>query len=106
MAINRLETSAYYQKNRSLDDYIDEFQDLVVDSGYTDPKTIVIKFQRGLNAQIQNTVATMAAGRPSDRNPTQWYNMARMVDENRAANEAFASSHQCPVPNPHLAMSQ
>lgn len=93
IAINRLESSAYYQKNRSLDDYIDEFQDLIVDSGYTDPKTIVVKFRRGLNAQIQNTVATMAEGRPSDGNPTQWYNMARTVDQNRAANEAFSSSH-------------
>ena len=36
---------AYYQKGRSLDDYIDGFQDLVTDSGYTDPKTIVVKFR-------------------------------------------------------------
>jgi hypothetical protein len=53
-----LESNGYYQKNRSLDDYVDEFQDLIVDSGYTDPKTIVVKFQRGLNTQIQNAVAT------------------------------------------------
>jgi Retrotransposon gag protein len=32
LAINRLKSSAYYQRNRSLDDYIDEFQDLIVDS--------------------------------------------------------------------------
>jgi hypothetical protein len=75
-AINRLETPAYYQKDRSLDDYLDEFQDLIADSGYTDPKTIVVKFRRGLNAPIQNAVATMASGRPSDSSPTQWYKMA------------------------------
>ena len=45
LAINRLESMAYYQKGRSLDDYIDGFQDLVTDSGYTDPKTIVVKFR-------------------------------------------------------------
>ena len=100
LAINRLESSAYYQRNRSLDDYIDEFQDLIVDSGYTDPKTIVVKFRRGLNAQIQNTVATMAAGRPSDGNPAQWYDMARTVDQNRAANEAFSSSPRSTSSNP------
>jgi Retrotransposon gag protein/Zinc knuckle len=94
LAINRLESTGYYQRNRSLDDYIDEFQDLIVDSGYTDPKTIVVKFRRGLNAQIQNVVATMAAGRPSDGNPAQWYDMARTVDQNRAANEAFSSSQR------------
>ena len=43
LAINRLESAAYYQKNRPLD----EFQDLVTESGYSDPKTIVVKFQRG-----------------------------------------------------------
>ena len=44
LAINRLESATYYQKNRPLDDYIDEFQDLVTESGYSDPKTIVVKF--------------------------------------------------------------
>jgi Retrotransposon gag protein/Zinc knuckle len=105
LAINRLESSAYYQRSRSLDDYIDEFQDLIVDSGYTDPKTIVVKFRRGLNAQIQNVVATMAAGRPSDEIPKQWYDMARTVDQNRAANEAFASSHRLSVQPTRLGTS-
>jgi hypothetical protein len=92
LAINKLESSAYYQKNRSLDDYLDEFQDLITESGYTDPKTIVVKFRRGLNTQLQNSVATMASGRPSDSIPSQWFDAARIVDENRAANEAFYSS--------------
>ena len=77
LAINHLESTMYYQKSRSLDDdYIDEFQDLVMESGYTDPKMIVVKFRRGLNPQMQNAVVTMASGRPSDRNPTRWYEMA------------------------------
>ena len=88
---------AYYQKSRSLDDYIDEFQDLITESGYTDPKMIMVKFRQGLNPQIQNAVTTMASGRPSDTNPTRWYEnhneMARTVDENRATNEAFQSSY-------------
>ena len=98
-AINRLESSAYYQKNRSLDEYLDEFQDLITESGYTDPKTIVVKFRRGLNSQIQNSVATMASGRPSDSSPDQWYNAARTVDENRAANEAFSSTYRSAPPS-------
>ena len=44
LAINRIKSTAYYQKGRSLDDYTDEFQDLIADTGYTDPKTIVVKF--------------------------------------------------------------
>jgi hypothetical protein len=53
MAINRLESAAYYKKTQSPDDYLDDFQDLITESGYTDLKTIVVKFRRGLNAQIQ-----------------------------------------------------
>ena len=97
LAINRLESSAYYQKSRPLDDYIDEFQDLITESGYTDPKTIVVKFRRGLNSQIQNAVATMASGRPSDMDPTKWYQTARTVDQNRATNEAFQSAYRTPA---------
>jgi hypothetical protein len=97
LAINRLESMAYFQKNRPLDDYVDEFQDLIAESGYTDPKTIVVKFRRGLNSQIQNVVATMASGRPSDTNPEEWYSMARTVDQNRATNEAFQSAYRGPT---------
>ena len=82
LAINHLELTAYYQKAHPLDEYIDEFQDLVADSGYSDPKTIVVKFQRGLNAQIQNSITTMASGRPSDANLEAWYTMAQVVDQN------------------------
>ena len=81
LAIKRLESTAYYQKG-SLDNYTDKFQDLIADAGYTDLKTIVVKFQRGLNAQIQNPVTTMASGRPSDTNLEEWYSMARVVDQN------------------------
>ena len=81
VAINRLESTGYFQKTRSLEEYVDEFQDLITDSGYTDPKTIVVKFRRGLNAQIQNSIATMASGRPSNTDPTGWYRMAWTIDE-------------------------
>jgi len=43
-AVNVLETSAYFQGKRTMDDYLDQFRDLMYDSGYTDPKTIVVKF--------------------------------------------------------------
>jgi hypothetical protein len=43
-AVNMLETSTYFQGKRMVNDYIDHFQDLVYDSRYTDPKTIMVKF--------------------------------------------------------------
>jgi hypothetical protein len=101
-AINCLESTSYFQKSRSVDEYLDEFQDLISDAGYSDPKTVVVKFRRGLNLEIQNQVATMASGRPSDTDPDSWYSLARTVDQNRATNEAFRSSysrsHVSPLP--------
>ena len=43
-AVNTLETSTYFQGKHSVNNYLDAFKDLIEDSGYTDPKTIVIKF--------------------------------------------------------------
>ena len=72
-----------------MDEYLNEFQDLIMEVGYSDPKTIVVKFRQGLNTQIQNAIATMPSGRPSDMFPTDWYTAARTIDQNRATNEAF-----------------
>jgi len=61
-AINALEGTSYHQGNRMVDDYLDSFQALVSDAGYTDPQTLVVKFQRGLRLGIQNQIATMPYG--------------------------------------------
>ena len=58
-AINRLESTTYFQGKRSLDEYLDEFSDLVTEAGYTDSKTIVVKFRRGLDSRLQDAIATM-----------------------------------------------
>ena len=81
-AINKLESTTYYQKTRLVDDYLDEFLDLIMEAGYTDPKITVVKFRKGLDLQIQNTIATMAYGRPSDLIPDAWYEAAKNVDQN------------------------
>jgi len=61
-AVNALEGSAYYQGNRTVDDYLDSFLTLVSDAGYTDPQTLVVKFRRGLRTNIQGQIATMPFG--------------------------------------------
>ena len=65
-AINKLESTTYYQKSHSVDDYLDEFVELVAEAGYTDPKTTVVKFRKGLDPHIQNTIAMMAYGQLSN----------------------------------------
>jgi len=48
-AVNVLETTSYFQGRWSVNDYLNQFKDLIEDSGYSDPKTIVVKFRRGLD---------------------------------------------------------
>ena len=57
-----------------------------------DPRTIVVKFRKGLDPQIQNTIATMPYGRPLDTSPENWYKAAKNIDQNQEANEAFQSA--------------
>jgi len=93
VATNKLEGTSYFQGCRAVDDYLDDFQDLISDSGYSDPKTIVVKFRRGLNPSIADAVATMASGRPDDLDLEAWYEAAICFDQNQAANAAFRSAH-------------
>ena len=93
VATNKLEGTSYFQGRRTVDDYLDDFRDLISDSGYSDPKTIVVKFRRGLNPSIADAVATMASGRPDDLDPEAWYEAAIKFDQNQAANAAFRSAH-------------
>ena len=90
-AINALEGTSYHQGNRTVDDYLDSFQALVSDAGYTDPRTLVVKFRRGLRVGIQSQIATMPYGRPADTDPDAWYKAAWRIDQARLANEAFQS---------------
>jgi len=106
-AINVLETTAYFQGKRMVDNYLDQFRDLIYDSGYTNPKTVVVKFCRGLDRRISTALAGMTYGRPSDTDPEAWFHLAVRMDQNRAADEAFHVSHRQPyVPSRPLAMSR
>ena len=84
-----------------MDDYLDNFQALVSDAGYTDPWTLVVKFRRGLRLGIQNQIATMLYGQPADTDPDAWYRAARRIDQACLANEAFQSvSRSVPSASP------
>ena len=90
-AINTLEGISYHQGGQMVDDYLDNFQTLVSNAGYTDLRTLVVKFRRGLKLGIQNQIATMLYGRPADTDPDAWYRAAWRIDQARLANEAFQS---------------
>jgi hypothetical protein len=81
-ALTRLETVEYHQGRQTVDEYTDEFRDLIELAGYTDGLAIVIKFRRRLSREIQDQVATMPVGRPADDKPEDWYEAAALCDEN------------------------
>ena len=65
-----------------------------------DPKTTIVKFRKGLDPQIQNTITMMAYGHPSNASPEDWYEVAKNVDQNHAANEAFKLAYRASAPAP------
>ena len=82
MALARLETSAYYQNRRSVDEYIDEFKDLIDRAGYSEGLAIVTKLRRGLQRDIQDLIAQLPMGCPDDDEPEEWYAAAIRIAEN------------------------
>jgi len=64
-AINVLETTAYFQGKRSINNYLNQFHNLIYNSGYTNLKTVIVKFCRGLDRRILTALTGMALGRPS-----------------------------------------
>src|ERR1700720_133297 len=97
-ALTKLESTRYYQGRTSVDDYIDEFFELVDEARYTDGLAIVMKFQKGLDWDIQDRIAEMVQGRPNDADPQGWYNAAQLLDANKSANQAFHGSERTAPP--------
>jgi len=65
---NTLEGSSYYQNNQMVENYLDSFQSLVSDAGYSNLRTLVVKFWKGLWTGIQKQITTMLVGYPSNTN--------------------------------------
>ena len=85
-----------------MDNYLDSFLILASDTGYTDPRTLVIKFCHRLKLNVQSQITTMPFGRPADTDLEAWYTVAQRIDQVRLANEAFQST-LCPCStNPFL----
>ena len=66
-AITHFESTSYFQNKHSINEYLDEFLDLVSEAGYMDNKTIVVKFHRGLDPCVQDSVAMMTSRHPSSK---------------------------------------
>ena len=49
VALTKLESSRYYQGQTAVDDYIDEFSELINEAGYKDGLSIEMKLRKGLD---------------------------------------------------------
>jgi hypothetical protein len=76
----KLEMEEYYQNKCDIDEYVDNFKELINLLGYMDPLTIVIKFHQGLNAMIQNKIVELGKDHPGDNFPMGWYMMAGLFN--------------------------
>jgi len=56
---------------------------------YSDDKTIVIKFRKGLDPIMQNMVVTLGENALDIDEPKKWFEAAWKVGWNQDANEAF-----------------
>jgi hypothetical protein len=79
-----------------VDDYINKFSELVEEAGYSDGLSIIMKFQKGLDRDLQDRIVEMVQGRPEDDDPEELYTAARVLGANRAANQVFHGT-QCAV---------
>ena len=96
-AINMLFSKRYFQGTRSVDEYVDAFNEIIYQAGHTDGLAITSYFRQGLNASIQNKVATMQ-DRPDVDNFDGWCQAARKFDQDRQTNLAFNAA-QAPTPS-------
>lgn len=95
--MNTLEGVTYFQGSQTVNDYLDAFQSLVSDAGYTDPRTLVVKFRHGLRSMIQNQIATMPMGHPRNTDPQAWFKAAHHIDQAQLANDTFQSNQKSPL---------
>jgi hypothetical protein len=94
VAQTNLETPKYFQGSKTIDEYIDNFCEIINHMRYFEGSHIVLKFCQGLNPKVQDHVACMTTGCPSDKVPAQWYNAVILYDENHIANEVFTMASQ------------
>ncbi|GLB40640.1 putative zinc ion binding [Lyophyllum shimeji] len=91
-AATTFETSAYHQGSCSVDEYIDEFQDLAEEAQFPDGAQLVFRFRHSLDPRIEAKVTNMVDGHPSDERVQEWIDAARLVDYNTHANQDFRSA--------------
>ena len=98
-----LETDAYHQGSRNMEDYIDSFRLLCEDAGYVlsgardaTATQLVFKFRKGMNSGVATQIATSGASRPADNDLLGWVEAARQFARAQQEASAFHSALRGP----------
>jgi hypothetical protein len=91
-AWTELETLKYHQGSCPVDEYVDEFHELVDHAKYTEGVNIILKFRHGLQQSIQNYITCLTYGHPSNDSLQEWYDTVILCNENHIANSVFQST--------------
>ncbi|KAF5371873.1 hypothetical protein D9615_009580 [Tricholomella constricta] len=75
-----LESTAYFQNRRTIDEYIDSFKALWVKADYPDGRHLVLKFRRGMDPKLSKRLGSITTGRPNDSKIEDWLAIARSQD--------------------------
>ncbi|KAF5378067.1 hypothetical protein D9615_007647 [Tricholomella constricta] len=75
-----LESTAYFQNGRTIDEYIDSFKALWVKADYPDGRHLVLKFRRGMDPKLSKRLGSITTGRPNNSKIEDWLAIARSQD--------------------------
>ncbi|KAF5377836.1 hypothetical protein D9615_006789 [Tricholomella constricta] len=108
-----LESTAYFQNGRTIDEYIDSFKALWIKADYPDGRHLVLKFRRGMDPKLSRRLGSITTGRPDDSKIEDWLAIARSQDFIMRTEEDFhrrsaptvptASRPTAPIPMPVVA---
>ncbi|KAF5371830.1 hypothetical protein D9615_009579 [Tricholomella constricta] len=108
-----LESTAYFQNGRTIDEYIDSFKALWIKADYPDGRHLVLKFRRGMDPKLSRRLGSITTGRPDDSKIEDWLAIARSQDFIMRTEEDFhrqsaptvptASRPTAPIPTPVVA---
>jgi hypothetical protein len=69
----QLKSDCYFQGKQNIEVYIDEFEDLINLSGYTNSIMIMLKFHQGLHLKTQDRITESGMDRPSNTDFNGWF---------------------------------
>jgi hypothetical protein len=93
----RLASMEYHQGRRTVDEYIDEFTQLVTKAELTDDADTVLRFRTGLAQYYADKIAESTHA-PADDNLVGWTSMAQRLDRNKRANDLLRSGKSVSTP--------